>query len=100
MSRIVEDLHGNIFEVIDSTLREVEKPQFRYETVIHEDEELILTKDLITGQTFNLARYGCKYGFMFYSNGLFYMGEFKLLGYKPKNDVRGKKNPILSNGKK
>lgn len=85
---IVEDLHGNVFERDIQKFEVVKSDPFNCPKVIDENEERILTKDIITNRTFILIRYKGKYGYIFNANGLYIYGIFKHIGYKPKNDIR------------
>lgn len=84
MVKIIEDLHGNVFNYEEFHIN----PGNDCPIVVNKDEDKIFTKDLISGRTFLLARYKSEYGYIFRVGDIWVYGPLKLISYKPKNDIR------------
>ena len=89
MKAIIEDLHGNVFEREEFHIN----PGQECTIVVHDNEDKILTRDLVTGLRFLLARYkkadgSYNYGYVYTIGTIHIYGPLKYLSYKPKNDIR------------
>lgn len=87
IGRIIEDLHGHIFEVIDYQILPKDEPVF---PIISKGEKHSLQSDIITHDGFILAEYEGSYMMNMYANGYRILGLLKLIKYNYKNDIRWK----------
>ncbi|MEG1416584.1 MAG: hypothetical protein RSC49_08270 [Clostridium sp.] len=84
MKKVIQDLHGNVFNYEEFHIN----PGNECPIVVHKDEDKIFTKDLVSGQSFLLARYGSKYGYVFHVGDIWVYGPLEYVSHNPKNDIR------------
>jgi len=85
--RIIEDLHGHIFEMGAYSIMDVIPPPNTFGV----NENRVFDRDITSQTSFILINYGENkesFAYTFYENRVYVYGLLTIIGYNQKNDIR------------